>query len=161
MHYPQCNGQGDWTLTLTNADQSGVACLYGPTPGFTIDTNVCQAPAAPLPMSPMATQSFTQQHVDAGQEQHYGPFAAAPGTVFEATMEGNQSEGDPDLYVRFGDEPSVTQHACRPYTAGANETCSVDVPSGAGQSQVFVMVRGYTAGNYNLTVRWTKPPCVC
>jgi len=26
MHYPQCNGQGDWTLTLTNFDKNGAAC---------------------------------------------------------------------------------------------------------------------------------------
>jgi len=81
MHYPQCNGQGDWTLTLTNADQSGAACLYGPALGFTIDTTVCQGPVAPPPTSPMATQSFTQQHVDAGQEQHYGPFDAVVSMV--------------------------------------------------------------------------------
>lgn len=28
MHYPQCNGAGDWSLTLTSKDKSGVASLY-------------------------------------------------------------------------------------------------------------------------------------
>jgi hypothetical protein len=28
MHYPQCNGRGDWSLTLTPKDKSGVACVY-------------------------------------------------------------------------------------------------------------------------------------
>jgi hypothetical protein len=41
MHYPQCNGQGDWSLTLTAFDQNGIACLYGPAPGFTIDSTIC------------------------------------------------------------------------------------------------------------------------
>jgi hypothetical protein len=27
MHYPQCNGQGDWALTLTAIDNSGAACV--------------------------------------------------------------------------------------------------------------------------------------
>ncbi len=29
MHYPQCNGTGNWSLTLTNYDKSGAASLYG------------------------------------------------------------------------------------------------------------------------------------
>lgn len=28
MHYPQCNGSGDWSLTLTTKDKSGAAALY-------------------------------------------------------------------------------------------------------------------------------------
>ena len=30
MHYPQCNGTGDWGLTLTAKDIAGVQKLYGP-----------------------------------------------------------------------------------------------------------------------------------
>jgi serine protease len=41
MHYPQCNGKGDWSLTLTLLDKNGMACIYGPTSGFNIDLNVC------------------------------------------------------------------------------------------------------------------------
>ena len=33
MHYPQCNGKGDWSLTLTVQDKNGIACLYKPAPG--------------------------------------------------------------------------------------------------------------------------------
>ncbi|MEZ4379895.1 MAG: M57 family metalloprotease [Nannocystaceae bacterium] len=29
MHYPQCNGTGDWSLKLTPQDAAGVAALYG------------------------------------------------------------------------------------------------------------------------------------
>lgn len=51
MHYPQCNGQGDWALTLTAIDNSGAACVYGPASGFTIDTSICQGPEeAPGPV---------------------------------------------------------------------------------------------------------------
>jgi serralysin len=28
MHYPQCNGTGDWSLTLTSSDKSGAKSLY-------------------------------------------------------------------------------------------------------------------------------------
>lgn len=42
MHYPQCNGKGDWSLTLTNLDKNGIACLYKAAPGFTIDPTICK-----------------------------------------------------------------------------------------------------------------------
>lgn len=29
MHYPQCNGTGNWTLNLTTLDKQGAASLYG------------------------------------------------------------------------------------------------------------------------------------
>jgi serine protease len=29
MHYPQCNGTGDWSLTLTADDKAGAASVYG------------------------------------------------------------------------------------------------------------------------------------
>ena len=30
MHYPQCNGTGNWSLTLTQDDKTGAASVYGP-----------------------------------------------------------------------------------------------------------------------------------
>lgn len=36
MHYPQCNGKGNWSLTLTAKDNEGIIKLYGsrPTPSI-------------------------------------------------------------------------------------------------------------------------------
>ena len=42
MHYPQCNGGGDWSLKLTHMDKNGAACVYGPAPGFQVDPKICQ-----------------------------------------------------------------------------------------------------------------------
>jgi serine protease len=42
MHYPQCNGKGDWTLRLTHMDRNGAACIYGAAQGFSIDTAICK-----------------------------------------------------------------------------------------------------------------------
>jgi hypothetical protein len=44
MHYPQCNGGGDWSLELTDNDQLGVACLYGGASGTSFDPSVCPGP---------------------------------------------------------------------------------------------------------------------
>ena len=102
MHYPQCNGQGDWSLTLTPRDQSGSACLYGAAAGFTIDPSLvtatsCRTPAPAPPTGVAKRQVFSGQSVALGAQKEYGPFAVVSGSLFEATMTGT---GDPDLYVQ-------------------------------------------------------------
>lgn len=44
MHYPQCNGLGDWSLKLTEKDKIGAACLYGPKHGTVFDETKCDLP---------------------------------------------------------------------------------------------------------------------
>ena len=70
MHYPQCNGGGDWTLTLTNFDKSGAACIYGAAPGFVVDPVVCPTAAPPAPVVACGPQTTTinDQRVTQGQE---------------------------------------------------------------------------------------------
>ena len=155
MHYPQCNGRGDWSLKLTMLDQHGSACVYGPAPGFDVDTDVCPDfdPNQPVPACQTQIETFAAQQVLGNQEARYGPFAVSPGTRFEARMLSNGPGGDPDLYVRFGSAPTRSQWACRPYTDGADETCALDVPGSA--SEVFVMVHGYAAAAYHLIVTHT------
>jgi hypothetical protein len=46
MHYPQCNGGGDWSLNLTHQDRNGAACVYGPAPGFEVDPKICPGPVS-------------------------------------------------------------------------------------------------------------------
>lgn len=155
MHYPQCNGQGDWALTLTAIDNSGAACVYDPAPGFTIDTSICQG-AEPTP-GPVACgpkiEIFTDQQVAKNAWSPYGPFPVAPGTLLEIVMHGATNPGDPDLYVRFGQKPETNAYDCRPYLSGAEETCSLDVP--ANVTTAHIGVRGYSAAHYSLTVTHT------
>jgi hypothetical protein len=157
MHYPQCNGGGDWSLALTPRDQNGAACLYGEAPGFTTDPTLCQEPPEPVePACGPRTQSFTLQSVAKNEEKPYGPFAVSQGTTFEAKLTGSgASPGDPDLYVRFDAAPTRTppKFTCRPFLSGAEESCAPSVP--AGTTQAFVMVHGYSAGRYELTVTHT------
>jgi hypothetical protein len=157
MHYPQCNGLGDWSLTLTPRDESGSACLYGPASGFTIDPTLvtatsCRTPAPSPPAGVAKQQVFSGQTVALGAQKEYGPFVVVSHSLFEATTTGT---GDPDLYVKFGAKPTTTSYNCRPYLATANEKCALDTP--AGQSQAFVMVRGYAKATYKLEVKYVTP----
>jgi len=156
MHYPQCNGGGDWSLTLTASDLSGVACLYGAAPGFTIDTNICTPPPPPPTGTGCSCGPLTvTESGSAGLREiiQVGDYAVAPGSDFNVAMAGS---GDPDLYVRFDNEPTTSKYDCRPYKTGAIESCNLTVPVGA--SRGFVMVRGYRAGTYLLTIEHTPNP---
>lgn len=157
MHYPQCNGGGDWSLTLTTKDKLGAACIYGKGPANTENLDECafRGPDAPA-TGGIQTEVFENQSVAQGEKKQYGPFTVKPGSIATAKMTGvGASAGDPDLYVRFLGPPDTTRYNCRPYTSHANETCELEVP--ANRSKVHVMVRGYAAGNYRLEVTYTQP----
>ncbi len=136
MHYPQCNGTGDWTLVLTARDVEGAGALYG-------------AVGVPPPPAPGSDYSGSLAQ---GQTANFGPFTVAAGGRFDVVMTGS---GDPDLYVRWGAPPTTSTYNCRPYLSGASETCSLTVPSGT--TSAYVMVRGYTASSYALDVTYTPP----
>ena len=154
MHYPQCNGGGDWSLELTAADESGAACLYGPASGFTIDTTICMPPPTTPPPCDCAQTVTVSGQVAVGAQDPHGPFSVAAGSQFTVQMAGN---GDPDLYVRFRVPPAPGSYDCRPYLSGAAETCDLTVPA-VGVTEAFIMVRGFTAGSYNLTIEHTPSP---
>jgi hypothetical protein len=159
MHYPQCNGLGDWSLNLTNRDKSGSACLYGPASGFTVDPTLVKGPCAMNPVAPSpgtpTTQTFTGQSVMKNAQKPYGPFAVKAGSQLEVVMNGPGASGDPDLYVRFDAAPTRFLYDCRPYLDGPVESCALTVPATA--KQVHVMVRGYAAGTYELRVTRVAP----
>jgi hypothetical protein len=106
----------------------------------------------PPPPPPGGTTTETHSGSVARSAWVHFPISVRPSSHIDVTMTGS---GDPDLYVRVGAQPTTTSYNCRPYTNGASETCSVDVPS--GQSTVYVSVRGYTAATYRVTATFVAP----
>ncbi|MFZ7090794.1 matrixin family metalloprotease [Primorskyibacter sp. 2E233] len=149
MHYPQCNGRGDWSLRLTEKDKNGIACLYGPAPGFSIDPSICKPRGG---SNAPKTEALGPFELAADQIEMVGSFPVVPGSMFRAVMSGT---GDPDLYVRFDKLVSLAGFDCRPYTEGADETCEFEVPS--GMSMANVMVHGFGAGTANVSILRTAP----
>ncbi|MFP2933489.1 M57 family metalloprotease [Pyxidicoccus sp. 3LG] len=139
MHYPQCNGSQTGDLVITAKDTQGIQALYG-------------APGGTPPPTGTPTTETRSGSVASGSNTNYGPFSVVAGSSFSVAMTGT---GDPDLYVQFGAAPTTTSYACRPYLSGASESCNVTVP--AGVTTAYIMVRGYSAGTFNLTINYTKP----
>ncbi len=149
MHYPQCNGMGDWTLTLTDTDENGVACLYGAAPGFAIDPDVC-APRSP------ATE-FPARLLSAGEMHELDPIDVQSGGKMLVQMQGEgDTPGDPDLYVKFGGPALLSDFDCRPFNEGPEETCNVSVPHGADVASI--MVHATTDSAFSLRVTLFDQP---
>jgi hypothetical protein len=66
------------------------------------------------------------------------------GQVLRVAITGS---GDADLYVQTGTAPSVKSYACRPYSAGSEESCVVD-----GPAEVFVGLGAYRDSSVKLTI---------
>ena len=79
---------------------------------------------------------------------HFGPYSAGNGS-FVVEMSG---DGDADLYVRKGSQPTKSEYDCRPFTAGSDDTCDVQ-----GPGEFYVSVWGFQASNFNLKITHTKP----
>lgn len=157
MHYPQCNGGGDWSLILTAADRAGSACVYGKGSDNSEDLSQCinNPPSAPV-SGTIQTEQFADRSVAKSARVQFGPFSVKPGTLFEVEMTAaGAAAGDPDLYVRYIDKPDLTRWVCRPFLSGANERCELEVP--ANRSMAFVMVYGYEAGSFSLNVARVVP----
>lgn len=150
MHYPQCNGTGDWSLTLTDLDRQGVASVYG------LAAVAGSRPPPPPPSGGEApsVQTYTETgSIKPSKWKHLMTVAVQPKTTLTVTMTGS---GDPDLYVRFGAQPTKSEWDCRPYGESAEESCALTVPPGVETARVSV--RGHEAGTFKVVYEWTPPP---
>ncbi len=141
MHYPDCNGTAPFEA-FTAQDAAGVAALYGAP---------SDAPDPPPPAGFPMTVSIDGKR-NQGQTHRFGPFHVVPGSTFQVVMKGT---GDPDLFVRWGEKPTLSKWSCRPFLDGASEQCELTVPS--GQSTAFVTVRAFSHATYRVAIDWLEP----
>ena len=79
--------------------------------------------------------------VSRGEERLYEtPTLTAGLYTFTMTHDPAHTGGDADLYVRVGQRPTTSAYNCRPFKAGSDEACEIQL---ATPAQLFVMVRGY------------------
>ncbi|MBU2551891.1 MAG: pre-peptidase C-terminal domain-containing protein, partial [Proteobacteria bacterium] len=65
--------------------------------------------------------------------------------------------GDPDLYTRYNEPPTISTYECRPFAGtGISETCTTDSPS---PGDWYIMIVGFSSASATLTAAVTVP-CV-
>ncbi len=81
---------------------------------------------------------------------HFGPYTLDAAQVLKATMTG---DGDADLYVRRGAQPTASEYDCRPYESGSDESCQITANDDG--EQIYVSVMGYAeTSGFDLSVVW-------
>ena len=86
--------------------------------------------------------------IKAGDNKVFGPFKVAAGGALRANTNGI---GDIDLFVRKNSVPTTGSYDCRSAGSNAVESCRVNI---ANNGDVYVLVNGYTAGSYKLSVSY-------
>lgn len=95
------------------------------------------------------TETFSGS-LASGATKSFGPFKVGGGGTLKASTTGT---GDIDLYVKAGAVPTTSSYGCKSDGSSATESCSISFTS---NGDGYVLLKGYTAGNYNLTVTY-KP----
>jgi leucyl aminopeptidase len=95
---------------------------------------------------PDKTETFTGS-LTTSQTRSFGPFKAGVGT-FKASTTGT---GDVDLYAKRTTVPTTTSYDCKSDGSTSTESCSINV---VANGDVYVLLKGYKAGNYSLTVTY-------
>jgi bacterial leucyl aminopeptidase len=103
------------------------------------------AGAPPPPAN--TTQTFTGS-LAKGATKSFGPFLVGASGSFKASTTGT---GDIDLYVRKAGVPTTSTFDCKSDGSTSTETCTITY---ATNGNAYVLLKGYTAGNYNLTVTY-------
>jgi hypothetical protein len=75
-----------------------------------------------------------------GSQQFFRILVPAGVSSLVVTISGGS--GDADLYVRHGQQPTLSAYNCRPYTGGNSETCNFSNPQ---SGDWHIMLHGYTS----------------
>lgn len=97
------------------------------------------------------TETFSGS-LSTGQTRQFGPFKVAAGGTLKASTTGT---GDTDLYVRKTYAATTSSYTCKSDGATSTESCTVSM---SANGDVYVMLKGYTASTYNLTVTYKPIP---
>jgi secreted trypsin-like serine protease len=126
-------GCGDARYPGLYARVSSFASWIGTTTGISSSSPVQQT---------TTTETLFDQALDGAQGsfQHFTVSVPAGAVALDVVLSGNN--GDADLYVRRGQQPTANEYDCRPYTNGTNENCSIANPA---SGTWYVSVHGYSA----------------
>ena len=131
--------------TLANSDSTGAHSLKFARMGLAYAVELGSDGPTTTPAN--KTETFTGS-LSTGQTKSYGPFKVGAGGSLKLSTTGT---GDIDIYGKLGSVPTTSSYGCKSDGSTATETCTINVST---NSDGYVLVKGYTAGSYTLTVTY-------
>ena len=139
---------------LNAADDTQAAAVHLAWDAVGVPSDLPPPPNPPIALSDGV--ALGGQDAATGNLQQYTLAVAAGETV---TCTTSCSNGDADLYLRFGAEadpnPSSSVNACGSYSANSNESCTTG--AAPGDDDLYAAVHAY-GGYSNLTIQCTSSP---
>ncbi|WP_448563403.1 collagenase [Thalassotalea ganghwensis] len=128
------NTSGSYTVSLTVTDNEGLTNSTTTTATISGDEIVTLTNGSSLNIS--------------GQQNQQSMFQFdVPANATNLSFRITGGSGDADIYVSFGEQPTLSSYDCRPYLQGNEESCEI---SNIQAGTYYVMVRGYNSYNTNL-----------
>lgn len=157
--YGDGTGQFSWTPTSGDVTGSPYTVNFSATDdgGLGLSDNI----AVTIQVNPAAGDGHIglvsglpqSASVEQGEWLFYSISTAANDVTLEVKLDGLSS--DVDLYVRKGDDPTLSTYNCRPYAGQTNaETCTFQSP---GAATWFIGVHGFTAGSFSINASIVSP----
>ncbi|HHF2955694.1 TPA: M4 family metallopeptidase [Vibrio diabolicus] len=96
--------------------------------GVSVDGGVVEPPSSTC--EAIALNNGVSSNIDSSSTGEWHCFTIdVPTNSSDFTVTTSGANGDADLYVKLGSEPSLTSYDCRSYSSNSNEACSITSPN--------------------------------
>jgi Zn-dependent metalloprotease len=141
-----CLTSGSTFMDARGCTQDAASALYGATAVAAVSA-AWDAVGVPAPPSWVVIDH--QSGLSATKNQQLNFSYATPAGAKQIKFELSGSNGDADLYVKFGSAPTTASYDCRSISSSSNESCTINP---AQQGTYHVMISAYSAYN-SLTLK--------